>query len=95
MLEADIKSVKAYIHKCVRLTLYVLQADLEEAVKKHVYDTDLCMCYRQTQYRHTYTICKLYMLETDFTSVYSIYMINNSVHAGDRFHVCIKHIHEN
>ena len=33
MLKADFKSVKAYIHKCVKLTLYVLQADLEEAVE--------------------------------------------------------------
>ena len=33
MLEADNKSVKVCIHKCIRLTLYVLQADLEEAVK--------------------------------------------------------------
>ena len=94
MLEADIKSVKACFHNCVRLTLYVLQADQKEAVKKHIYDTELCMCYRQTQYRHTYLIRKSYMLETDFTSVYSIYMINNSVHARDRYHVCIKHIHE-
>ena len=62
--------------------------------KKHVYDTELCMCYRQTQYRLTYTIRNLYMLKTDFTSVYSIYMMNNSVHARDRFHVCIQHIHK-
>ena len=62
--------------------------------KKHMYDIELYMCYRQTQYRHTYMIHNLYVLETDFTSVYSIYMINNSVHARDRSHVCIQHIHE-
>ena len=33
MLKADFRSVKTCIHKHVKLTLYVLQADLEEAVK--------------------------------------------------------------
>ena len=33
VLEAEIDSVEAHMHKCVRLTLYVLKADQKEAVK--------------------------------------------------------------